>query len=163
MCDEEAAVGVKVIVLDVDGVLTDGGVYYDGAGRELMRFDIKDGQGIKMARDAGLTVVIMTGRGSPALSQRAGELGLEIVLQRVSDKTAALESLLKDRGWRAEEVAYVGDDLPDLPAMRRVGLSIAVADAVSEVRETAGYITRRPGGRGAVREAIEFILKAGDR
>jgi len=154
---------VKVLILDVDGVLTDGGIVYDSEGRELKRFNTKDGYGIKMARQAGLAVAIITGRSSLAVSKRAEELGIEAVLQGVKDKVEALETLLKEKGWEAAEVAYMGDDLPDMPVMRRVGFPIAVCDAVEDVLKAAQYVTRLPGGKGAVREAIEFILKSSGR
>lgn len=163
MSGEESAAKVKVMVLDVDGVLTDGSIVYDSEGRELKCFNIRDGHGIRMALRAGWKVVIMTGRSSPAVARRASELGVDIVLQGVQDKAAALETLLREQSWSPEEVAYVGDDLPDVPAMRKVGFPVAVSDAVAEVVEAAAYVTSLPGGRGAVREVVEFILKASGR
>jgi 3-deoxy-D-manno-octulosonate 8-phosphate phosphatase (KDO 8-P phosphatase) len=160
---EKSVERIEVLILDVDGVLTDGGIVYDSEGRELKRFNTKDGHGIKMARQAGLAVAIITGRSSLAVSRRAEELGIEAVLQGVKDKVEALEILLKEKGWEAAEVAYMGDDLPDLPVMRRVGFPIAVSDAVEDVLKAARYVTRLPGGKGAVREAIEFILKSSGR
>lgn len=159
----KGATEIKVLVLDVDGVLTDGSIIYDGEGRELKSFNTKDGQGIKMALRAGLAIAIMTGRRSPPVSRRAEELGVKIVLQEVTDKAAALRTLLEEQGWNAAEVAYMGDDLPDIPAMRRVGFPIAVADAAPEVIQAAKYVTTLPGGKGAVREAIELILKSSGR
>ena len=158
---DKPTTGIKALILDVDGVLTDGSIIYDSEGREIKCFNTKDGHGIKMAQRAGLKVVIMTGRKSSPVSRRAEELGVEIVLQGVKDKASALEALLSEQGWKAEEIAYVGDDLPDLPAMSRAGLSIAVSDAAVEVIQAADHVTTLPGGRGAVREAIELILKSG--
>lgn len=160
---DKSAAEIKVLILDVDGVLTDGNIILDGQGQEFKAFNTKDGQGIKTAIDAGLTVAIITGRHSQPVLHRARELGIELVLQGVQDKASAMEGLLKEYGWRAEEVAYMGDDLPDLPPMRRAGLAISVSDAAEEVIEAADYVTTRPGGRGAVREAIEYLLKASHR
>lgn len=156
---------VRLVVLDVDGVLTDAGVYLGetagGEAVELKRFDIQDGLGIHLMRAAGLKVGFLSGRPSPATSRRAAELGVDFCLQVAgARKVAALEELLGELelGW--DEVAMLGDDLPDLPVLRRVGLPAAVGNAVGEVRRTALFTTRRDGGSGAVREFARILLEA---
>jgi 3-deoxy-D-manno-octulosonate 8-phosphate phosphatase (KDO 8-P phosphatase) len=151
---------IRLLLLDVDGVLTDGRIVYDGAGRELKFFDIKDGHGIKLLQQAGLEVGILSGRRSPALRLRAKELGIRLLRQRVLDKGKALEAILNKKRFRAEQICFVGDDLVDLPVLARVGLAVAVADSVEDVKASAHYITRHPGGQGAVREVCDLILKA---
>ena len=157
---EKKAKFIRLLLLDVDGVLTDGRIVYDGAGRELKFFDIKDGQGIKLLQQAGLEVGILSGRKSPALRLRAKELGIRLVRQRVLDKGKALETILHKKRFRAEQICFVGDDLVDLPVLARVGLAVAVADSVEDVKANAHYISRHPGGQGAVREVCDLILKA---
>lgn len=147
----------------MDGVLTDGRVGYDGAGRELKFFDIKDGHGIKLLQRAGLEVGILSGRRSRAVRIRAQELGIQVVQQKALDKGKALEGILRRKKLKPEEICFVGDDLVDLPVFLRVGLAIAVADCVKDLKGLAHYITRHPGGRGAVREVCEMILKAQGR
>ena len=151
---------IRLLLLDVDGVLTDGRIVYDGAGRELKSFDIKDGHGIKLLQQAGLEVGILSGRRSPALRLRAKELGIRLVRQRVLDKGKALETILHKKRFRAEQICFVGDDLVDLPVLARVGLAVAVVDSVEDVKANAHYITQHPGGQGAVREVCDLILKA---
>lgn len=151
---------IRLLLLDVDGVLTDGRVVYDERGREAKSFDIKDGQGIKLCQQAGLLVGILSGRKSSAVSFRAQELGMDIVLQKTLDKAVALEGIRQENNLPADQICFVGDDLVDLPVFSRVGLAVAVADAVREVKANAHYVTRRPGGHGAVREICELILKA---
>jgi 3-deoxy-D-manno-octulosonate 8-phosphate phosphatase (KDO 8-P phosphatase) len=154
------ATRVRLLVLDVDGVLTDGGLYYGPEGEELKRFDVQDGLAIVEAQRAGLAVAIISGRRSVAVSRRAAELGVAEVHQGVRDKTAVFEALQERSGLAPSDLAVMGDDLPDLPLMRRAGLALAPANAVAEVRRTAHWVSRRPGGGGAVREAIEWLLRA---
>ena len=155
----QRAKGIKLLVLDVDGVMTDGRMIYSADG-ELMAFHILDGHGIKLALRSGLSLAIISGRESVMLTRRARELGVQEVHQRVLDKLPVFESLLLRKGLTASQVACMGDDLLDLPLLLRAGLAVAVPGAVDEVRAAAHYVTRRPGGEGAVREAIELLLKA---
>jgi 3-deoxy-D-manno-octulosonate 8-phosphate phosphatase (KDO 8-P phosphatase) len=152
---------IRLLIVDVDGVLTDGGIILDNEGNELKRFHVRDGHGIKMLIRAGIEVAIVTGRESEVVNRRAAELGIKTVHQRSKVKLEAYEEILKETGMTDEQVAYVGDDIVDLPVMRRVGLSVAVADAEDYVKEGAMIVTERPGGRGAVREVTDLILKAG--
>ncbi len=153
------AAKISLLLLDVDGVLTDGSVIYSDAGEELKRFHVRDGSGLKFWRDLGNRAAILSGRASVAVERRAAELGLAPVLQGRSDKLAALDELLAELNLPREAVCAIGDDLPDLPVLRRVGLAITVADACAEVRDAAHYVTGALGGHGAVREAIEWLLK----
>ncbi|HQP31304.1 MAG TPA: HAD-IIIA family hydrolase [Deltaproteobacteria bacterium] len=150
---------IKVFVLDVDGVLTDGKIYFNDRGEEMKAFDSKDGHGIKLIMRAGLKVAIITGRTSKALEHRAGELGITHLIQGAKDKRAALLELAGRIGCDPGEMAYMGDDVVDMPAMVLCGLSFAPADAVEMVKSQADHVTERGGGRGAVREAIEILLK----
>ena len=154
---------IELLVLDVDGVLTDGRLVIHSDGTESKHFHTLDGHGIRMWQRAGLKVALLSGRHSDATQRRAAELDIAYVLQDQHFKRPALETLVKEIGLQAPNVAYIGDDLPDLPAMRFVGFAVAVANAVDEVRAQADYVTTRPGGRGAVREVIEHILKGSDR
>jgi len=154
------AKSIRLLLLDVDGVLTDGRVVYDGVGRELKFFHIKDGHGIKLLQRAGLSVGILSGRRSSAVRLRAKELGIDLLQQRALDKAKVLEAILRKRKIKPEQVCFVGDDLVDLPVFGRVGFAVAVADSVEEVKAHAHYVTHRLGGRGAVREVCEMILKA---
>ena len=155
---------IRVLLMDVDGVLTAGQVFLmpvaDGTAVEMKAFHSQDGAGLKLARDAGLRTGVISGRQSAAMTRRAGEVGMEFVFQGRGEKLGAYEEILRIAGVRDSEVAYIGDDLPDLPILERVGLAIAVANAVDEVRRAAHHVTRRAGGEAGVREAIEGILKA---
>ena len=151
---------VRVLVLDVDGVLTDGRIIWDSEGREGKRFDVRDGSAIKWLIRAGVTVAWLTGRSSPAVATRAQELGVQEVVQGAKRKLPAFRALLRRTGCRAEDVCYVGDDLPDIPVLRRAGVACTVADAPEEVKAVCQVVTRAPGGRGAVREVAERILRA---
>jgi 3-deoxy-D-manno-octulosonate 8-phosphate phosphatase (KDO 8-P phosphatase) len=156
---------VKLVVFDVDGVFTDAGVYVgsgeDGTALELKRFDIQDGLGVKLLRDAGIAVALVSGRISSATTERARELGIEEVHQDPGAKKLPLVGAIMSRlGITWEEVAVVADDLPDIPVMRKAGLPVAVRNAVPEVREVAIWSTRRRGGRGAVREFARALLLA---
>lgn len=160
----ERARGIRLFLMDCDGVLTDGSLYFterDGKVIEATKvFHIHDGQGMRLASQAGLKLGIISGRTSAALAERAREMGVDHLHQGISDKLNVYERLKKAEGLKDPQIAYIGDDLPDLPPMRQAGLSIAVADAVNEIRDCAHYVTAKCGGRGAVREAIELILKA---
>ncbi len=154
---------IEMLVLDVDGVLTDGRIITHNDGSESKCFHVLDGHGLRMWQRAGLKVAWLSGRSSVATSRRAEELQISCVLQNCHEKLPALQRLLAETGVPAQNVAYVGDDVMDLPAMGCVGFAVAVANAVDEVRECADYITTRPGGAGAVREVIEYILKGSGR
>jgi 3-deoxy-D-manno-octulosonate 8-phosphate phosphatase (KDO 8-P phosphatase) len=155
---------IRVLLMDVDGVLTAGHILLlpvaDGTAVEMKSFHSQDGAGLKMAANAGLRTGVISGRQSPATDRRAQEVGMEFVFQGHSEKLPAYEEILRIAGVRDSEVAYIGDDLPDLPILQRVGLAIAVANAVPEVRSAVHLVTERGGGEAAVREAIEGILKA---
>jgi 3-deoxy-D-manno-octulosonate 8-phosphate phosphatase (KDO 8-P phosphatase) len=151
---------IRALVMDVDGVLTDGGLYYTEHGDELKRFDVRDGQGLVLLRQAGILTAIVTGRRTTLVARRAEELGIAEVHQGVTDKAETVSALLARHGVPPAAVCYLGDDVNDLPALARVGLAVAVADAVPVVRRAAHYVTRAPGGRGAVREVCDLILAA---
>ena len=157
------AAAVELLLLDVDGVLTDGSVVYADDGTELKRFHVRDGSGLKLWHAAGKRSAIVSGRKSVAVARRAAELGIDPVLQGREEKTAAFEEVLARYGFAPEQVCAVGDDLPDLPVLRRCGLAVAVSDACPEVRDAAHIVTTASGGRGAVREAVEWVLKAQGR
>ncbi|MBC2710615.1 MAG: HAD-IIIA family hydrolase [Desulfosarcina sp.] len=151
---------ISLMLLDVDGVLTTGQVIYNDAGQETKVFYVRDGLGIRMLMEAGIQVGIVTGRRSMALVHRCRNLGINLLKDGIRDKAAALEEILKETGVSAADTAFVGDDLPDLPIMRRVGVPIAVGDAHDLVKQAAVMTTRAMGGCGAVREISERILKA---
>ena len=154
------AKNVKVLVLDVDGVLTDGGIIYDGADTEMKVFNVKDGHGMKLLERSGIEIALITGRESAVVARRAGELGITHVYQKAIDKLVAYDDLKEKLGLSDENFAYVGDDLLDIPLAKRVGFSVAVADANYELKSRVLYITKADGGRGAVREVCEIILKS---
>ena len=152
---------IKAIVLDVDGVLTDGRIGYGcGSPREIKFFDVRDGQGIRLAMRAGLLVGILSGRKSQANRTRAKELGLSFLYEGCLDKLSGWETLLAEQGLEPSECMYIGDDVVDMPPMRRAGFPVAVADAAPELDSVAVFRTEHSGGRGAVREAIEILLSA---
>jgi 3-deoxy-D-manno-octulosonate 8-phosphate phosphatase (KDO 8-P phosphatase) len=155
----DRAAKIELLLLDVDGVLTDGGIVYADDGTERKRFHVRDGSGLKFWRQTGKRAAIVSGRDSPAVARRAAELGIAPVLQGRSDKLPAFEAVLAETGLRPDQVCAVGDDLPDLPILRRAGLAVAVADACPEVRAAADHVTAAPGGHGAVRDAVEWLLK----
>lgn len=155
-----ALAAVKLLVTDVDGVLTDGGVYYDDAGRETKRFHIHDGLGIVLAGFANLPVVWITGRTSPVVERRARELKVAYLAQGVRDKVVVLRDVAARFGVTPREVAYIGDDLNDLPALRFVGVALTPQNAATEVAQAAHWTIPREGGQGVVRYAIESILRA---
>lgn len=154
---------IRLLILDVDGVMTDGRIIYDDHGHETKAFDVKDGHGIKLLQRAGIRVGIITGRQSPVVDRRARELGIELVYQGAKDKLVPFREILGKTGLTVEQVAYVGDDFPDLPILRRVGFAATVADAVAEVKPHAHYVTQARGGRGAVREICDLLLKGTER
>lgn len=156
----ERAAGIRAALFDVDGVLTDGTVYCGGSGDALQVFHIHDGKGLRLLLDAGVQVGWITARGGSALMRRADELGIPHVLRGRADKGEALAEMSERLAVPLSGCAYTGDDLIDLPAVRRAGLGIAVADAHPHVQAHADWVTRRPGGRGAVREVSELILLA---
>jgi 3-deoxy-D-manno-octulosonate 8-phosphate phosphatase (KDO 8-P phosphatase) len=159
----QQARNIQLLAMDIDGVLTDGGIVLDQHGHELKSFHVHDGQGIALALRAGLPIAWISGRESTAVQHRADELRVPWVYQRVADKVQVLQELLHRIAVPLTAVAYIGDDLGDLPVLRRVGLPIAVANALPEVRACAAWITQRAGGQGAVREVIDVILRAQGR
>ncbi|MEZ6243801.1 MAG: HAD hydrolase family protein [Phycisphaerales bacterium] len=155
------AKNVRMLVLDVDGVMTDGSIVYDddGRGREIKAFSVRDGFGVRLWREAGFAAAIITTRGGEHVRRRAAELQIEHVYEGAHDKGEVVRRLATESGVSLGEMACLGDDWPDLAMMRLVGYPMAVADAEPLVRERASYITTRPGGRGAVRDAVEHLLE----
>ncbi len=160
---QERAKSVRMIMMDVDGVLTDGRILYSTDGAEIEAFFVRDGLGLRAAQRAGLLTAILTGRASEAVARRAKELGISEIHQGIPNKVEAYEMLLRRHGLTDEAVAYIGDDLNDLPLLTRAGLSAAPADAADEVKAKVVFVTARGGGRGAVRDVIDLILKAQGR
>jgi len=154
---------IKLLALDVDGVLTDGTLVINADGSETKFFNSLDGHGIKMWQRAGLKVALISGRASTPTERRAEQLKIEYVFQECHNKLPVVEKLAGQLGLSPKKIAFVGDDLTDMPVMRYVGFGVAVANAVDEVKECADYVTTRPGGSGAVREVIEYILKNSGR
>ncbi len=156
----ERAARIRLLVLDVDGVLTDGRIIYTDAGEEIKCFHVRDGLGIRLLQQAGVEVAVITGRQSPAVVHRLRNLHVQHLFQGVRDKVAVLRSLQQDVQVLPEATAVMGDDLVDLGMMRQAGLAVAVADAPLEVRQAAHWVTSLPGGQGAVRELAELLLQA---
>lgn len=156
----EKAKAVTLLAMDVDGVLTNGSLYFGNSGEEMKAFSILDGLGIKLLRDAGVTPALITGRRSELVARRAAELGIELIYQGREDKRTALEELCRDQQLELSQVAYVGDDLPDLGAIRAAGLGVTVANGHHFVAAHADLQTRAAGGSGAIREVCEVILEA---
>ncbi len=154
---------IRIFISDVDGVLTDGKLYIGRAGLEQKSFHIKDGYGLRLLQQNGIQVVLLSGRHSEATATRARELGIEEVNQGIKDKLSFYERLLREKGLRHEQAAYMGDDLMDIPVLLQVGLAATVADGAKEVKEVVDYIAVRKGGEGAVREMSELILMAQGR
>jgi YrbI family 3-deoxy-D-manno-octulosonate 8-phosphate phosphatase len=152
--------GIELLLSDVDGVLTDGKIYLDNQGVEAKAFHVRDGLGVKLWQKAGYRLGILSQRSSQSMKVRAAELGIEIIRQGIPDKVAAMKQVLAELKLSRQQVCYLGDDLPDLPVVRAVGLGVAVADACPELRAAAHYTTIAPGGAGALRETIELVLKA---
>ena len=155
---EGLAKGLQMLLLDVDGVLTDGGIILIGGEAEAKRFDVQDGMGLNLARAAGLKVGIVTSRSSAVVERRAKELNIDELFQGAGRKSEVLDQLLEKYGISDSQAAYIGDDVQDLPIMRRVGLPIAVQNAVQAVKDRSVYVTTASGGHGAVREAVEWLL-----
>ena len=151
---------IKLLILDVDGVLTDGKVIYTDSGEEIKRFDVRDGHGLKLLMRSGIEVILLTGRESKVVLHRARDLGIEHVYQKVLNKIEVYETILTKMNLENKDVGFVGDDLVDMPVLRKVGFSAAVPDAVPEVKEIVDYVTSKKGGEGAVREICELLLKA---
>jgi 3-deoxy-D-manno-octulosonate 8-phosphate phosphatase (KDO 8-P phosphatase) len=154
---------IRLILSDVDGVLTDGGIILDNQGVEIKRFHVRDGMGVRLWQKAGYRFGLITKRSSQIVKMRMAELGIDLLRQGIDDKLAAARGIFEQLRVKPAEVCYLGDDLPDLAVVRAVGLGVAVADACAELREAAHYVTAAAGGRGAVREVVEMILKAQSR
>jgi 3-deoxy-D-manno-octulosonate 8-phosphate phosphatase (KDO 8-P phosphatase) len=152
--------GIKLLLFDVDGVLTDGSIVVNGDGSESKQFNIRDGAGLVWAQRAGLSVGLLSARLSDATSVRAAQLGITLVVQGAADKLVGFDRILADTGLIDEQVGYMGDDLQDLPVLRRAGFSAAPADAAPEVRAAVNWVSASGGGRGAVRECIEHVMRA---
>ena len=159
----ERASNIRMLVLDVDGVLTDGKLYFDHAGNEMKAFNTRDGMGIKALQQCGIEIAVITGRKSAAVAQRMVQLGVQHVYQGREDKLSAFLDLLEITGLDAQQVCFAGDDWIDIPVLLRVGLAVSVADAEDRVKEQAHWITHRNGGDGAVREICNLILSAQDK
>lgn len=154
---------IRLLILDADGVLTDGRIMYDESGREISSFDIKDGQGIVLLRRTGVAVALLSGRTSGMMRKRARDLGISPVVQGAIDKVPAYEDIVGRMGVEENEVCYMGDDVLDLPVMKRAGVAVAPRDAMGEVLRAAHIVTRKNGGRGAVREICDAIRRAKER
>jgi 3-deoxy-D-manno-octulosonate 8-phosphate phosphatase (KDO 8-P phosphatase) len=159
----ERAKRIRLLILDCDGVLTDGRIIMLPGGDETKAFDVKDGHAMVMAQRAGLRIAIISGRRSSVVQARAKELGVAHLHEMAWVKTEPYEAILAEEGLSDEEVCYVGDDVVDIPLLRRAGLAVAVADAVEEAKQYSHFVASRGGGRGAVREVIEIILRAQDK
>lgn len=156
----ERAKKIKLLACDVDGVLTDGRIYISDMGEECKAYNIRDGLGMKLLQECGVKLALVSGRTSRSVEARAQDIGIAMLYQGVDDKVAVLEALMRELDLRVEQCAFMGDDLVDLPAMRRAGFALTVADAPALVRERAHYVAKCAGGHGAVREACEFIMQA---
>lgn len=151
---------IRLLIVDIDGVLTDGGLQFDNRGEEYKTFNSLDGHGIRMLLESAIEVAVITGRKSKIVNHRMGDLGVKRIYQGYRDKRPAFDKLLQDSGNEAEQIAYIGDDLPDLPIMQRVGFAVAVQNAHGFVKQHCDLITTASGGHGAVREVTDFILRA---
>jgi 3-deoxy-D-manno-octulosonate 8-phosphate phosphatase (KDO 8-P phosphatase) len=151
---------IRLLVLDVDGVMTDGKIIMNDMGREIKNFDVKDGHGIKILMRCGIDVILLTGRRSAVVEHRAKDIGIEEVYQGIFNKLEKFEEILQNKSLNYESIAFVGDDIVDIPLLKRVGFSVAVADATEDVKKCVDYITKKAGGDGAVREVCELILQA---
>jgi 3-deoxy-D-manno-octulosonate 8-phosphate phosphatase (KDO 8-P phosphatase) len=156
----ERAAKVKLLILDVDGVLTDGRIIMDHKGREIKAFDVRDGHGLRLLMEAGIEVAIVTGRSSPVVQKRADDLGITRVRQGVHDKVGVYQEIAREVGITDDETCFVGDDLVDIPLLKRVGIPIVVADGAPEAKRYARYVTQSSGGTGAVREVCDLLLQA---
>ncbi|MDD5166701.1 MAG: HAD-IIIA family hydrolase [Candidatus Omnitrophica bacterium] len=160
---KERARQVKLLLLDVDGVLTDGRIIYDSHGRDMKFFDVHDGLGVYALKKTGIPTILITAKGSKAIKPRAKDMQVAEVFANISPKSAVLDKILKKYKIGKSEICFVGDDLVDLCLMKKVGFSVAVFNACPEIKQSASYITLREGGRGAVREVAELILKSQDK
>lgn len=151
---------IKLLLLDVDGVLTDGGIVMNDRGEEIKRFDVRDGHGIRLLMRAGIKIGLITGHSSKAVNHRARDLGIHMVYQKVYNKIEVYKKIKRKTGLKDQEIAYVGDDIVDLPVLRSVGLAMTVRDCWAQLKREVDYVARAKGGRGAVREIIELLLKA---
>jgi YrbI family 3-deoxy-D-manno-octulosonate 8-phosphate phosphatase len=163
MRDTELAKPIRMILSDVDGVMTDGSIVLDNSGVETKSFHVRDGLGVKLWQDCGFHFGILTGRNSRIVKLRAAELGIAIVRQGFEDKLSAAREIFESLSLQPTEVCYIGDDLPDLPVLREVGLSATVSDGVDEVKAVSNWIMSKAGGQGAIRELVERLLKAQGR
>ena len=160
---EHQAEKIKLILSDVDGVLTDGFITFDNQGIETKNFHVRDGMGIRLWKNAGFEFGILTARSSHIVKLRASELGIDLVRQGFEDKLPVALQVIKDMSLEMDQVCYIGDDLTDIQVLKSVGIAVAVADAVDEVKDAATFVTDLPGGRGAVREVVERLLKSQGR
>jgi 3-deoxy-D-manno-octulosonate 8-phosphate phosphatase (KDO 8-P phosphatase) len=151
---------IRLLVLDVDGVMTDGRIIMDDTGREIKNFNVRDGHGIKILQRCGVKVAILTGRKSKVVEHRANDLEIKDIYQKVYNKKEVFEKILIKHKLSADDVAFIGDDIVDVPVLKRVGFSVAVADALDVVKKSVDYVAKNKGGKGAVREICEMILKA---
>jgi 3-deoxy-D-manno-octulosonate 8-phosphate phosphatase (KDO 8-P phosphatase) len=156
---QERAAKVKLLLLDVDGVLTDGRIIMDHKGREIKAFNVRDGHGLRLLREAGIEVAILTGRSSPVVQKRADDLGILWVRQGIHDKVGAYQEIARKMGITDDEACFIGDDLVDIPLLKRVGIPIVVADGAPEAKRFARYVTQSSGGKGAVREVCDLLLQ----
>jgi YrbI family 3-deoxy-D-manno-octulosonate 8-phosphate phosphatase len=163
MTIDERCQPIRLILSDVDGVLTDGGIIFDNQGIEIKRFHVRDGMGIRLWQKGGHRFGLITHRSSNIVKMRVAELGIDIIRQGIDNKLTAMRGILAELRLSPAQVCYIGDDLPDLPVVRAAGFGVAVADACAELRQVAHYVTTLPGGAGAVRETIELIFKAQSR
>ncbi len=150
---------IKILVMDVDGVMTDGRIILGTGNSELKFFDARDGVGIKYLQRVGIDVAIITGRESEVVKMRAEELGINLIYQNAKMKIEAYQDLKKKTGFEDKQIAYIGDDLPDIPVMKKVGFAVAVANCSDETKEAAHYVTKNQGGKGAIREVTDLIIK----
>lgn len=160
---EERIKKIKLLILDIDGILTDGRIIYDNRGNELKFFDVQDGFGIVLLKRIGIDTIIMTAKKSRVVTRRARDFNVKHIYQNCFDKLATFQDILKKFRVSSDEICFVGDDLIDIPVMKRVGLAASVPNAVDETKEAAHYITKRTGGRGAVREICDLIIKTQDK
>ncbi|MDR1885807.1 MAG: HAD-IIIA family hydrolase [Synergistaceae bacterium] len=154
---------IRLVAMDVDGTLTDGGIYMGASGEELKRFGVRDGYGIAALVDSGVEIAFISGRSSESTERRAAELGVKRVVNGTRDKLPAFISIAESMGISRSETVFIGDDIPDIPCIKWAGLGVAVADASEETRRAADMVTSSPGGRGAVREVCEYVLRLNGR
>ncbi|MEW6170596.1 MAG: HAD-IIIA family hydrolase [Candidatus Omnitrophota bacterium] len=163
MTPEERAKKIKLLLLDVDGVLTDGRIIYDSRGHELKFFDVHDGLGVYLLKKQGIKTILITAKGSGAIRPRARDMQVEAVYENITPKSIVYEKIIKKYNLKDKEICFVGDDFVDLCVMEKVGFAIAVSNACPEIKEVSHYVTQKEGGRGAVREVAELILKTQDK